>query len=91
MYGIHIPWDKVDVVYSCRLLAPEELLEYSLSIFGASNRVSNGPLVEEDLPVIATLDSDQYQVLRDRTVTTYLVCLVTEEVYFLKALVLDIS
>lgn len=55
VYGIHIPREAVDIFYRRGSLAPEELLEYSLSIFGAGDRVSNGPLVSEDLVVITTL------------------------------------
>jgi len=59
MYRIHISCEGVDAVYSCGSVAPEELLKYSLSVFGAGDRVSNGPLVSEDLVVIAALRTGQ--------------------------------
>ena len=45
--------------YRCRLVAPEQFFEYPLSIFRACDRVSDGPLVSEDLIVITPLYSGQ--------------------------------
>jgi len=56
---IHIPFlepcKEPDVTYSCMLGTPEQLLEYPLSIFGVGDSMSNGPLVGENLVIIATL------------------------------------
>ena len=60
---IHIPFlnpcKEFGVIYRCISVAPEQLLEYPLSILGAGDRVSDGPLVGEDLVIIATLYSGQ--------------------------------
>ena len=58
MYGIYIRC-KGSTLFTAGSVAPEELLEYPLSIFGAGDCVSNGPLVSEDLIVITPLYSGQ--------------------------------
>ena len=55
-----------DVIYRCRLVAPEQFLECPLSIFRACDRVSDGPPVGEDLIIVATLRSGK-QIVFYRT------------------------
>ena len=84
---MHIPFlescKEAGVIYRCISVAPERLLEYLLSILGAGDRVSDGPLVGEDLVIIATLR------FLTRLGTGCLVRLVAGEMYLLEAPVLD--
>ena len=55
----HIPFLKprkeADISYRRRSLAPGQFLEYPLCIFGVCDRVSDSPLVSEDLTVVTAL------------------------------------
>lgn len=53
------PHKEYDIIYRYRSVASEQLLEYSLGIFGAGDRVSDGPRVGEDLVIISTLHFDK--------------------------------
>lgn len=48
---------KSDVIHRCRSVAPEQLLEYPLGIFGVRDRISSCPPISEGL-VIVTEETD---------------------------------
>ena len=53
------PRKQADTSYRRRSVAPEQLLECLLGIFGVRDRMSDGPLVSENLVIVTTLRFDE--------------------------------